>query len=534
MPNSYLNASLLLAILMASLLVVRRIPAAVGVKLKDWAEGPWFPLAAGILAASLMLWQWGGLRAQPVVYDEAAYLLQAELLASGHWSRPSPPDAEAFTQPAVLVIPVLSPKMPPGHALLLALGVLVHLPGLIPVLLVGGAAALLALLARRLAGPGVAAVAIGVWLTQAGQGRWRVSYFSENTTTVLWLLGWWSLLRWRESRSGGWLLLLAAVTGWGAVTRPLTMIAFALPAGIVVIYETIQSRRWRPLGAAIALGSCCLLLVPLQNSMVLGRWDRSPLTLYTRQYLPFDKMGFGYDSTPPLLRMPKMLEEANAGFIDRHKEHVPGALTKILQDRLRVWWASNFSGWRRLFIPFAFLGLFFLPRAAWIGVASAALLYVLYLAYAHEPYWSLYYAEGTTVIAGVISIGVAWFLRRISGNPEFVVAGSFAIAAVVLCWAEPDLSRWRVAVREAQRPLLQLREELAPVAAMRPLVFIRHQPGHDVHQSLVRNVADPAAAQIITAFDLGPESRGVVKAGYPTRPAFVWDERSHTLTPDAP
>ena len=502
--------------------------------MEDWSRGPRLPIAAGILAASITLWQWGGFHATPVVYDESAYLLQAELLASGHWSRPSPPLFAAFTQPAVLVTPVLAPKMPPGHALLLAPGVLLHLPGLVPILLVGLTAALLAILVRRFAGSGTAVIAVVLWVTQAGQGRWRGSYLSENTTTVLWLFGWWSLLRWRETRRGHWLLLLAAATGWGAITRPLTMIAFAIPVAVIVIRDTMRNRTWPQFGAAVAVGVALLMIIPVQNTAILGKWNRSPLGLYTRQYLPFDKMGFGFDATPPLLAAPPYFAAYDKEFVALHQEHQLQALPRILASRLRVAWNSNFARWRLFLMPVMLLALVLLPRAAWLGVASTALLYLGYLGYAHEAHWSVYYAEAMPVAAGVIAVGLAWLVGRGPDPGSRAEMGRVLIAIVILLWATPDLRRWGTSSRGAQERFREFESEVADIYAPPSLVFVRHAPGQDPHASLVRNVANPATAPVITAFDLGDSARAIVRAAYPARQAFIWDEATRRLTADRP
>lgn len=72
------------------------------------------PRLAGPTAA-LTAWIWGGLRPEATWHDEAAYRLQAELLAhligASRRGRPA-----AYTQAAVLVTPVVAPKMPWARA----------------------------------------------------------------------------------------------------------------------------------------------------------------------------------------------------------------------------------------------------------------------------------------------------------------------------------------------------------------------------------------------------------------------------------
>ena len=516
-------------------LVVRRLPISKVPTVGRWGRGPALPVSAGILAASITLWQWGGLRAAPVYHDEAAYLLQAQLVASGRWARPSPPVPEAFAQPAVLVTPVLAPKMLPGHAIPLALGVLVHLPGLVPVLLVGLTAMLLVLLVRRLVGASTACIAVALWLTQAEQGRWRVSYLSENTTTVLWLLGWWSLLRWRESGRVSWLLLIAAVTGWGAITRPLTMIAFVIPVAVIVIRDTFRSGRWGQLGAALVVGVAVLMIVPLQNARILGKWNRTPLGRYTRQYLPFDKMGFGYDSTPPLFRQLPILENSYASYAALHREHQPGALPGILFERLKQGAMTDFGWSRRFLVPVAVLGVLILPVAGWLGVATASLLYLGYLGYAHHSTWMVYYAEATPVTAAVIAIGLGWLLGTVVGaGPRAGGARLFAGLAILYSGI-PVLTETRAEIQQAQQPFLEFDQRVAAaIPTGRAIVFLRYTPRHNPHVSFLRNVADPEVTRVLTALDLGATQRSAVRRGYPDRRPYLWDEASGRISADAP
>src|ERR1043166_6152502 len=103
-------------------------------------------------ATILVLWSaWSEVNPTRVVSDEESYVLQAEIYASGRWSAPSPPGPEFFEQPHVLVEPAVASKYPPGHALLLTPGALLHFPALMPLLLGAASAVLLFLLVARVA-----------------------------------------------------------------------------------------------------------------------------------------------------------------------------------------------------------------------------------------------------------------------------------------------------------------------------------------------------------------------------------------------
>src|SRR6201995_3116655 len=100
----------------------------------------------GIVTALHTWWTWGAWQPRPVLSDEFSYVVQAKIFASGHWTAPPPPSEMAFQQSHVLVTPVLASKYPPGHALLLAAGVLVGVIWLVPIVLAGIAGAVLFLL----------------------------------------------------------------------------------------------------------------------------------------------------------------------------------------------------------------------------------------------------------------------------------------------------------------------------------------------------------------------------------------------------
>ncbi|HJU90482.1 MAG TPA: hypothetical protein VJ672_13925, partial [Gemmatimonadaceae bacterium] len=156
-------------------------------------ESRWAPTVVGVATALVVWWVWGSLAQLAVVQDEAAYVLQARIFASGQWAAPPRPLPGFFEQMAVFGEPLLVPKYPPGHALVLVPGIWLGLPGLGSVVLSGVAGAMVFALARRLAGPWVAILTWLIWLTAPGNLQWRASYLSQMTTSAAWLVGWWCL-----------------------------------------------------------------------------------------------------------------------------------------------------------------------------------------------------------------------------------------------------------------------------------------------------------------------------------------------------
>jgi 4-amino-4-deoxy-L-arabinose transferase-like glycosyltransferase len=376
----------------------------------------------------------------------------------------------------------------------------------------------------------VALLTVALWTSQAGQQRWRASYLSESTTALCWLLGWWCLLQWRGDRRSRWLLALAAITGLAAITRPMAALAFAIPVGVVVVGDCWRRRTWRPLVGALALGSATLGVIPVQNMAVLGDWRVSPLSLYTRQYMPFDRLGFGLDTTPADLGLTPQLDAAMASLRQRHADHVPSALPGVLVDRLRALGRSIFGGWRLVFIPAAMVGVVLLPTAGWLALATAATLLICYLPYAHEAHWSVYYVEAMPVAALVVALGAVAILRRLENRADGSRWGTTGLAVLALGMAAPEMlwsGRFKVA---AQQPLQAFRAAASAVHGRDLLVFVRYADDFDGHQSFVHNVADIGRARVVTAHDLGPAINDRVRAAFPNRSTYRYDTGSQRLS----
>lgn len=211
-------------------------PAASGIlrQAVHQTESRWIVVAVGVATVAIVWWTWGWLRPLPVVHDEFAYVLQAQIFASGRWTAPSPPMPEFFEQAHVLLVPRLAAKYPPGHSMLLAIGAVVGFLPLIPLLLAGVTGALLFVAARRVSTGAVALLTWIIWLSSPMVQRFAPGFYSESTTAACWLGGWLALMEWRAGRGGRWLIVLALLIGLGAITRPLTMLVYAIPVGVVV------------------------------------------------------------------------------------------------------------------------------------------------------------------------------------------------------------------------------------------------------------------------------------------------------------
>lgn len=504
------------------------------------------PAVLGLVAAAAMWFAWGSLRQEPILQDEAAYLLQARLFAAGHWTDSLPPVPEFFEEPHVLVVPALASKYHPGHSLLMAPGIRLRAPGLVPVVLLGLTAALIFVLARDVAptymGPWPALAAYVLWLSLLGGDAWpRPSYMSEISTSALWLAGWWALLRWRDRGTFRYAILLGVCIAWGTITRPLTMLAYAIPTGIITLILVARTRRWRQLAVACACGAAVLGILPLWSLRTTGDWRTSPRALYTAQYMPWDVVGFGYQATPPLRPLPAEIACLQVSFGEAHRLHRPEVLPGQLAARGWGLLEDTFAGWRRGLILLAAVGLLWAPIELWLAVGSCAALLVCYLAYPHHPTYTIYYMEAQSTLVVLAAFGVCGGAALIGGRlnrndfggwqenrrwaVSWCVLGSLVLA-VPMTIATLQLTRGDHNVADMPR-----REFLRLVRALperQTVVFVRYPPGEGCGNLLIENSPPVARARQWIVYDRGPENERLLRVA-PGRVPYVFDTRSFQL-----
>jgi hypothetical protein len=490
------------------------------------------PLVFGLISALLTWYVWGSLRQHPFIADEAAYVLQSKIFARGRWTAPAPPLAEFFEQSYVLLRPAIAAKYPPGHALLLAIGTVVGLPGLIPVLLAGLSGALVFALARKVGGPFVAVLTWLVWASTIDVVRYHATYMSEVTTGAFWLLAWWSLLRWKQDISGRWLLLVAGSLAWSAITRPLTGVALAIPVLIVVARETVSRRSLRELAAPLVVGIGILALVPVWSRQTTGNWRLTPLMAYTQAYMPSDVPGFGLSTQPPEVRLPPDQDEIEQIYrIHRARHTVASLPTTLLQRLVELEMHFCGSGWRLLLLPFAILGVFALTGAGWFALSGSAVLLLVYLSYAHPAFWTLYYLEINPVLAFVTATGLWAVMRRLRALPAPAVA---LVASILLCLGLARTSyRVHQTLGRLRRPQVALAAAAQALPARRSIIFVRYGPGHYPHLSLIRNEPFLAESRSWFVYDRGPDNARLIAAA-PDRVPYLADEASERFIPLKP
>lgn len=489
-------------------------------------------IVVALATAASVWWTWGALQPLPVVQDEYSYVLQSRILARGEWTAPPPPAQYSFQQPHVLTAPRVASKFPPGHALLLAPAAALGAPWLGVLLLSGITAAILLLLAESQVGTFAALVCWAVWLTDPINLRFRPGYYSEVTSGLMWLATWWLLRRWWRSDERRWLVYAALTLGWMAITRPLTALAFAAPVGIAVVVRANRERLWPHVGAAVIAGALVVGILPLWSKATTGRWTETPTALYRREYLPFDKPGFGIDSTPPARRLTPVNADVYAEFAVEHREYTPARLGAAAVARLRDLGDAEFSSWRLALVPVAVIGLIAATAELWFAVACGAALFAGYLSYGHYHGWTLYYFEALPVVALCVGNGVAvcaaWLRRRRWPGGAQAALGAAAAAILVAC-GSTTVAHWRRRHVDDAAYDTGFRAMLARAPFPAAVVFVRYSRDQHPHTTVVANSPTLSTDPVWVVND-DPGSNGAVMRAAKGRVPLLYEERGARLS----
>jgi hypothetical protein len=342
--------------------------------------------SAAALAAALL----GGLvsvlitfhifEAVPHLEDEIAYLWQAEVLARGQLTIPSPPEPKSFLVPFVVDYQGQRfGKYPIGWPAVLALGVAVGARWLVNPILAGLSIWLTFLLGRRVFGEAVGLMAAGLTLTSPFFLLNSGSLLSHPLGLVLaagFALAWLKGFGERDApRRWPYTLLAALLMGALVLARPFTAVGVALPFALHGLYLLVwggrdRVSRWNTRLHLVSLAVLIVLLGSLHFAWqyrVTGDPFLNPYTLWWS----YDKVGFGpgvgvsEDGHTLRLAWINTRYSLNAGYRDLFGWYIYswillpfGLLASLVHRR-----------WMGVLLGSVFLSLVLLHIAYWVGSA---------------------------------------------------------------------------------------------------------------------------------------------------------------------
>ena len=332
------------------------------------------------------------------IEDEMAYVWQAQAIAGGHLTLPSPADTKSFLVPFVIDYQGQRfGKYPLGWPATLALGEYFGLRALVNPLLAGFGVWLTYLLGKRLFGETVGLLASLLTLTSPffllNSGS-LLSHPLGLVLSVMFALAWLDAFC-QDQPARPWLATLTAAASLGllVLTRPMTAVAVALPFGLHGVYLLLRG-DWPTRRRLLTLGTivlCCSSLHFLWQYAVAGDPLLNPYTLWW----PYDKIGFG----------------PGHGHSDTgHTLHQAWINTRysLYVARYDLFGWPNYS-W--IFLPF---GLFAVLRdrnwRALLPLSVLPSLFVLYMAYwiGSSLYGPRYYYEALYCLTLLSAAGIAF------------------------------------------------------------------------------------------------------------------------------
>lgn len=257
--------------------------------IRGWAWAGTAAVIAVIIAAALCQFVLEGI---PHVQDSIAMLFQAKIFASGRLYADAPPLTEAFDCEFVLIDGgKWYGKYFPGFSILLALGVLAHLPWLVNPVLGGLSLIIIFLLAKELFGDKIAKAATLLALLSPFFLFMSASHMSHPTSMLfssLFLLAVVKAIRRR--RSSLWPFAAGVALGFNLITRPYTALLLAVPAAF---YFLVCARSQRGL-----IRRFIVFLIPVAVFIAgLGYYNYTltgdPFLFPFLKYNPADFFGYG-------------------------------------------------------------------------------------------------------------------------------------------------------------------------------------------------------------------------------------------------
>jgi hypothetical protein len=317
---------------------------------------------------------------------------------------------------------------------------------------------------------------------------------------------------------------------------PLTMIALAAPLIFVIVRRAAHTRRWRPLVGPVLIAMLVLAVGPFWNRQTLGAWLSDPYPYYSKVYFPFDKPGFGVDTTPPLRQVPRELAGMDAWSSDVHRSYVPSAMPSALAQRILAVLITFGDGWRIALVLLLFVSCVRSTSAIRFAIVECACLFAAYLVFAQPPEWVVYYAELLPILHFMAAVALvrllapATALSRSRFDLPMNLGWASTIAVIVLlplCLG--DLVRVRARI-DRRNTFHRQADQLVRSAPPHSMLFVRYPPTQSPHFAITRNEPDLAHARSWVVHDRGAENQRL-EAVAPDRQPYLLDMGALRLEP---
>jgi Dolichyl-phosphate-mannose-protein mannosyltransferase len=477
----------------------------------------------GLVLYAQVLWE-----AIPRIPDSIAYLFQAKIFAAGRLWAPVPDPFHPFDYMFTFVSEhrYLS-RYSPGFPLLLAAGILCHLPWIVPPLFGGLSVWLTYRLYNRLFQNHLQALLVIVLMVTSpyflGVSCQVLSHTTALFFYLIFLHAGLSAMRSNRVLPG---LLAGGALGYFFLTRQLTAVALGGPFLVYFGFQQIRRRLWRPFWAMVVAGMVMLGIQLVYNWDFTGHPLQFPF--HEGEFGALDRLGFNHQVKWDV--WPEPGESSPYHTPARALKNIHLCFSRI--NRSLYGWPSSL-----FFVP---LALFWItPRSIWDRMAAIS---ILVMAAAYSLYWfpgagllgARYYFEALPAFIFLTVRGCAGLHRALSihwyGRLKWFPALFIIVSSVhgaVYFWPKHIELSWDAFAQPLGKVFGWMENDLKTPA----LVFITGDTtsfsfGFFKNDIFLDN-------PVIYARDLGPEKNRIVSDQYPDRTPYLFhfDSRDHHLLP---
>lgn len=249
-----------------------------------------FPVL-GLVVFGLLFWIAENVMTHhPLFVDEVACLLQAKIFALGHFTLPTPKYPQFFVlQNMVIDENGWYSQYPPGHPLLLVIGLMLGSVYLVPCVLSGLTALIIWRIAYRIYGKNVAVLTAALTALCPFYLVLGASLFNHVPTLFFLALTLLFYIRWEEEKLTRFAILTGFCLGASMLARPVCGLAAAIPLGCWWLKEAYARKAWKDTILAGIFGALPLSFGLVYNAKTTG----GAFTLgYTKLWGQAHAMGF--------------------------------------------------------------------------------------------------------------------------------------------------------------------------------------------------------------------------------------------------
>lgn len=460
----------------------------------------------------------------PHVTDEATYLIQARILATGAVTVPAPPVPEGFETFLMDVKEGRSiPVPPPGWPLILSLGVLLGVPWLVNPFLAGLNLVLAYVLlrewySRSFARVSVFLIALSPWYIFLG-----MSLMTHMFSLTCALLGAAGVARSKRGGRATWALFGGSALGMLSMVRPLEAVAMAGLLGIWVI--GFGAKRVRlPIATSLFAGTLIIGGIGLAyNAALTGNPLEFPINSYTDRLFGKNSNAFGFGP-----------DRGMGWELDPYPGH--GPIDALVNTNLNVSALNTeLFGWSIGSFLLIAIGLCLgrLDTRDYWMLAVIGVIYALHFFYYFSggpDFGARYWFLMLVPLAALAGRGLVKLVAKL--DDQFQTGSIRALSAILACCTITILVfvPWRAIDKyhnfRGMRPDVRY---LAKAHNFGPsLVLVQGDKDPDYASAAVYNPLDLMANTTIYAWDRDKDTRTRLLEAYADRP--VWTIRGPSLT----